>query len=101
MRNPISLRSRNVDGQQETNLLLRDMTDEDILRYIHEVLALDINCQYERLVGRDDQEYPTGPDVSLLPQPSPPRRSVRLSQRTAKRRYTANDEKTVVRDHEN
>jgi hypothetical protein len=86
MPNLISLRSRSVDRQQETKLILQDMNDEDIWRYVHEVLALDIDCQYERFAGRDEQRHPKGPDRALSLNPSPPRRSARLSQQTAQRR---------------
>ena len=85
MPNLISLRLRSVDKQQETKLLLQDMNDEDIWRYIHDVLALDIDCQYERFAGRDDERNLKGPDRAPSLDPSPPRRSVRLSQQTARR----------------
>lgn len=81
----ISLRSRNIDGHQGTKLILQDMNDEDIWRYIHEVLALEVDCQYEGSARVDEQRHPKGPDRALPLDPSPPRRSLRLSQRTAQR----------------
>ena len=86
MPNQINLRSRSVDGRQETKLILQDMNDEDIRRYIHEVLTLDIDCQYERFSRRDEQRHPRESVKALSLNPSSPRRSLRLSQQIAKRR---------------
>lgn len=61
------------------------MNDEDILRYIHEVLALDAECQYEKFTGRDDQRRVKGSNRVPSLKPSSPRRSIRLSQQNKRR----------------
>lgn len=82
-----SSKSTIVDGQQETKLILQDMNDEDIQCYIHDVIALEVDCQYERLVHVEGQQHPASPDGVPALSPTFLRRSVRLSEQAFRRHH--------------
>ena len=66
------------------------MDDEDIQCYIQDVIALDVDCQYERLAHVEGQQHPASLDRVPLLSPTVPRRSVRLSERALRRRHIRN-----------
>lgn len=63
------------------------MDDDDIQCYIQDVIALDVDCQYERLAHVGGQQPPVSLDRA--PALSPPilRRSMRLSEQASRRRH--------------
>lgn len=87
-----SLESTIVDGQQERTLLLQDMNDEDIQCYIHDVIALDVDCQYERFAHLRGQRHPVSLDQVPVLGPTVLRRSVRLSEQALRDRHNRNCE---------
>ena len=88
----ISLELTNVDRRQGRKLLLQDMDDEDIQSYIHDVIALDVDCQYERFAHLEGQRHPVSLDNVPVLGPTVLRRSVRLSEQALRRRHNRNFE---------
>jgi hypothetical protein len=66
------------------------MNDEDIQCYIHDVIALDVDCQYERLAHVEGQQPPASLDRAPALSPPVLRRSVRLSEQALRRRHIRN-----------
>ena len=66
------------------------MNDEDIQCYIQDFIALDVDCQHERLAHVEDQQHPASLDRVPTLSPTVLRRSVRLSEQALRRRHIRN-----------
>lgn len=76
------------------------MNDEDILHYIHEIMTLDSDCQYEGFARRTGQQHVEDLERAPSLDPSPPRRSVRIRQQNTRCRHDARDEDDVGHEHD-
>lgn len=76
-----------VDGQQERKLLPQDMDDEDIQCYIHDIIALDVDCQYEGFAHLEGQRHPVSIDKVPVLGPTLLRRSARLNEQALRHRH--------------